>query len=105
MSLDTILAENSQAREHMDQLQKLQLVAKQWRDSWDSYPDGVVLIWNMKVYGWKSTLREPSAERPGSIAIEADGRAYIAEGGDDQNGAEKWVLLAPAGDLNKSPLP
>lgn len=36
-------------------------------------------------------LRDPQHERPGAIAVDPDGKAWIAEGGNDYDGAERWT--------------
>ena len=52
---------------------------------------GVVLVWDGQVYGWKDALREPQHERPGAVAVDVNGRVWIAEGGNDANGAKQWL--------------
>lgn len=52
--------------------------------------DGVVLVFQGVAYGWKSTLRDPQHERPGVVAVDGAGNAWIACGGDDYNGATGW---------------
>ena len=68
-------------------------LASKWREKQpESRRDtGVVLIWEGEVYGWKNQLRDPSSERPGAVAVDIDGHVFIAEGGDDYNGAKVWV--------------
>ncbi|RMO33410.1 hypothetical protein ALQ42_05044, partial [Pseudomonas savastanoi pv. glycinea] len=45
----------------------------------------------------KNELRDPESERPGSYAVDMAGLVYMAEGGDDYNGAEAWVAVDPDG--------
>ncbi len=58
---------------------------------------GVVLIWSSEVYGWKDKLRDAQHERPGAVAVDADGHVFTATGGDDNNGAKHWVLAGDNG--------
>lgn len=73
-------------------------IASDWRQENPTLnrPGGVVLIWDGKPYGWKDALRDAQAERPGAIAVDEDGRIFVAEGGDDYNGAKGWVVLDPS---------
>lgn len=48
-----------------------------------------------EVYGWKNYLRDAVHERPGAYAIDESGHVFIAEGGDDQNGAKCWAMVDP----------
>nr|ULG18673.1 antirestriction protein ArdR [Serratia proteamaculans] len=70
-------------------------IARHWRQENPSLnrTGGVVLIWDGEPYGWKNTLRDAKAERPGAIAVDEDGGVFIAEGGDDDAGAKCWVVL------------
>lgn len=54
---------------------------------------GIVLIWNDEVYGWKNCLRDAQHERPGAIAVDVTGNIFIAEGGNDYDGAKAWVVF------------
>lgn len=65
--------------------------AAKWRKANQDHRGGVVLIWEGEVYGWKSALREPHKERPGVYAVDEAGHVFVAEGGDDYNGAKCWV--------------
>ena len=53
---------------------------------------GIVLVYAGQVYGWKNELRDPQSERPGALAVSADGRVWLAVGGNDQDGAKSWSL-------------
>lgn len=70
-------------------------VAK-WRAGNQDHRDGVVLVWQGEVYGWKNCLRDAVHERPGAYAVDEGGQVFIAEGGDDQNGAKCWVVVDQA---------
>lgn len=67
-------------------------IAQQWRlgQTGPRATSGVVLVFGGQVYGWKNELRDPQHERPGAIAVDHAGLAWIAVGGDDQDGAESW---------------
>lgn len=69
--------------------------AAAYREAWPGHNHGVVLIWEGKAYAWKNCLRDAQHERPGVIAIDANGHVFIAEGGNDYDGAKCWVV---AGD-------
>lgn len=66
--------------------------AAAYRKAWPGHDHGVILIWEGKAYAWKNCLRDPQHERPGAIAIDENGHVFIAEGGDDDNGAKCWVV-------------
>lgn len=72
------------------------LAAKHWRTSNQGRPGGVVLVWDGAVYGWKNSLRDAAQERPGAYAVDEDESVFIADGGDDDNGAKCWVVVNPA---------
>jgi hypothetical protein len=42
-------------------------------------------------YGWRNSLRDAGHERPSVYAVDEAGHVFIAEGGDDENGAKCWV--------------
>lgn len=73
-----------------------QELAAAWRSGQDetTRTSGVVLIWNERVTGWKNELRDPQQDVPGVLAVDTDGHVFVAEGGDDYNGAERWVPIA-----------
>jgi hypothetical protein len=52
---------------------------------------GVVVIFNGEVSGWMNELRDPQHWAPGCIAIDADGNAWLATGGNDYDGAARWT--------------
>ncbi|ECZ0744812.1 antirestriction protein ArdR [Escherichia coli] len=69
-------------------------IARRWRQhNPDMAENGIVLIWKKKVYGWKNCLRDAQDEQPGAIAVDCAGNIFIAEGGNDYDGAKCWVVL------------
>ncbi|RMT37165.1 hypothetical protein ALP50_200060 [Pseudomonas syringae pv. spinaceae] len=87
---------NSREKLPMEQLiEALRATATKWRASNQEHPAGVVLVWEGEVYGWKNELRDPESERPGAYAVDMAGLVYMAEGGDDYNGAKAWVAVDP----------
>ena len=77
----------------MNRVQEARLAAAAWRARWPGHAGGVVLVWSGEGYGWKNCLRDADHERPGALAVDADGNVYRAEGGDDQDGALAWVVV------------
>ena len=47
----------------------------------------------------KNSLRDASHERPGVYAIDEAGHVFIAEGGDEYNGAKCWVVADTTNDV------
>ncbi|EAM2866146.1 antirestriction protein ArdR [Salmonella enterica] len=69
-------------------------IARVWRQHNQEHADsGVVLIWDGKVYCWKNILRDPQHERPGVIAVDTEENVFIAEGGNEYDGAKCWVVF------------
>ncbi len=66
-------------------------LSQKWRKSNPEYDGGVVLVWQMSVYGWKNRLRDPQDEQPGAFAIDDAGNVFVAEGGDSHSGAHRWT--------------
>lgn len=66
--------------------------AAKWRSD-RAQQSGVVLVWENEVYGWKDCLRDARHERPGAFAVDQAGHVFIAEGGNDYDGAKCWVAL------------
>lgn len=79
----------------MSQIEALRTTATQWRTANPERSGGVVLIWQGSVYGWKNCLRDAAHEQPGAYAVDEAGHVFIAEGGDEYNGAKCWVTVAP----------
>jgi len=68
-------------------LQKAQL----WRDQCQfGDPKGVVILRSGMVSGWMDCLRSPENWIPGCLAVDTDGKIWIAEGGNYRDGAERW---------------
>ncbi|QUG93158.1 antirestriction protein ArdR (plasmid) [Pseudomonas putida] len=78
-------------------IEVLRATAAKWRASNQEHHGGVVLVWGGEVYGWKNELRDPASERPGAYAVDKAGQVFMAEGGDDYNGAKAWVAVDPNG--------
>lgn len=76
-------------------LEALHATVAKWRQHNQERHGGVVLVWQGEVYGWKNCLRDAVHERPGAYAIDEYGHVFMAEGGDDQNGARCWVVVGP----------
>lgn len=70
-------------------------LATRWRCDNPGHEEGVVLIWNGQVYGWKNYLRNADHEQPGAIAVDPEGHVFVAEGGSDYDGAKGWVAMPP----------
>ena len=51
--------------------------------------------------GWSLELADASIHRPGCVAVSAGGFRWIARGGDDERGADRWepMLAVIQGDL------
>ncbi|MEX5498360.1 hypothetical protein [Pseudomonas syringae] len=69
----------------------LRATANKWRSINQDHRGGIVLIWQGAVYGWKDSLRDASHERPGVFAVDETGHIFIAEGGDQHDGAKGWA--------------
>ncbi|EMA6998321.1 hypothetical protein [Klebsiella pneumoniae] len=72
-------------------------IATQWRQANQEHMGGVVLLWQGAAYGWKNELRDPQHEQPGAVAVDETGCVFVAEGGNEYDGARCWVA-APAND-------
>lgn len=76
-------------------------LARRWRQQNPENADsGIVMIWKKSVYGWKNCLRDPQHERPGVIAVDADNHIFIAQGGNDYDGAICWVVYNEEKDIS-----
>lgn len=58
-----------------------------------SLTGGYVVISGDEIAGWAAALFNPSGWMPGCIAIDKDGKKWIAKGGNDYDGAERWEEL------------
>jgi hypothetical protein len=54
---------------------------------------GVIVIFDGLAQGWVNELRNPEAWRPGCIAVDETGHSWIAVGGNEQDGASKWMPM------------
>lgn len=77
------------------EVETIRAAAAAWRSARPEYAGGVVLVWQGQGYGWKNHLRDAAHERPGAYAVDDAGHVFVAEGGDYQNGAKCWVVVAP----------
>ncbi|HHT3808164.1 TPA: hypothetical protein ACTY0G_005093 [Klebsiella pneumoniae] len=78
-------------------IEEIRSIAALWRQANQENPGGVVLLWQGAVYGWKNELRDPQQEPPGAVAVDDTGCVFVAEGGNEYDGAKCWVA-APAND-------
>ena len=76
-----------------DALQQAAEAAHRWRREHAKYVGGVVLVWDGQAYGWKNALRNADHERPGAFAVDVAGHVFVAEGGNDDDGARCWVAV------------
>jgi len=64
-------------------------LAREYRDI-RQYPGGFVMFYGSEITGWSKEFPRSEAYVPGVIAIDAIGTEWVATGGDDYDGAEKW---------------
>lgn len=57
------------------------------------YQGGYTIVCNSEIGGWVNSLDNPGSWMPGCIAIDNDGNQWIALGGNDYDGAERWEEL------------
>ena len=70
-----------------------QEIAQNWRDQArrpEHIKHGYVVIHNGTVTGWISTLYSPSDWVAGCVAVGTNGHEWVAVGGTEIDGAEKW---------------
>lgn len=86
---------NRVAKENVmdDLLSRLRIAARRYRDANPERQGGIVLVFQGKVYGWKNCLRDAGHEQPGAYAVDEDGHVFIAEGGNEYDGAKCWVAV------------
>ncbi|WP_075882071.1 hypothetical protein [Vreelandella massiliensis] len=77
--------------------------AAQYRQENPDNVDGVVLIYQGEVCGWKNELRDPQSERPGTYAVAEDGSVWQAVGGNDYDGAERWEAIQNGASERRQP--
>lgn len=73
-------------------------LARQYRCEHPELPaDGYVIIYRGEVAGWTSSITEPRGWLSGCLAVPAyyNARMYIADGGNYQDGAERWEPMDP----------
>lgn len=80
--------------------ESLVLIAQKWREANQEYKGGVVLVWQDSAYGWKNKLRDPAHEKPGAFAVDSDGHVFIAEGGNEYDGAKCWVAFSESAQVS-----
>ncbi|MDY6799370.1 MAG: hypothetical protein SVX28_11710 [Pseudomonadota bacterium] len=69
----------------------LQVRAQVFRQQYDKeHSDGYVIFFRGKPVAWKLFLDHPSGWEPGCLAIDKEGRQWIAAGGDIYQGAMRW---------------
>ncbi len=69
-------------------------LANEWRQDWGYVEKGgVVILFNNEVQGWSDELRDPNLWVPGCIACDSDGNQFLAVGGNNSDGAERWEAL------------
>jgi len=72
-------------------MQKYQLLATTWREeNGCTGKAGVVIFFDGEVQGWCNELRDPQHWQPGCIAVDEDGRGWVAVGGTNYMGADSW---------------
>lgn len=64
------------------------------------YEEGWIFVWGGVVQGWTFPtpyrpfpMPSPTDWRPDTFIIDVFGRAFIAVGGNDQDGAKEWQLI------------
>lgn len=73
--------------------ESVRAIATHYRRFIPANAGGIVLIWRGQAYGWKDALRDPQSERPGVYAVDDDQQVYIAKGGNDYDGAQRWEAV------------
>ncbi len=67
-------------------------IAQKWREEHGGKycKDGVVVVCNGVAQGWVDELRDPHHWASGCIAVDESGQEWVAVGGNDMDGAERW---------------
>ena len=65
---------------------------KQFREYW-GHKEGFVVVSPSNTIGGHMKDLSYTDWFPGSIAVDKDGNKWIAVGGDNQNGAERWEKI------------
>lgn len=76
-------------------VEALRSTAARWRASNLEHREGVVLVWNGEVYGWKDELRDPTSERHGAYAVDKAGLIFRAEGATTTRVQKRGVAIDP----------
>lgn len=76
-------------------IEAAQTAAQSWRSEYEcTGRGGVIVIHDGLVQGWVNSLRNPDHWMPGCIAVSEEGQIWIAEGGNDYDGAKAWRAIA-----------
>lgn len=62
--------------------------------------NGYVVVFDNTLTGWTSTTENPQGFAPGCKAISDNGLVFLATGGDEHNGAQRWDYLDLCPDLS-----
>ena len=66
--------------------------AQEWREEYGyTGKGGVVVLWAGEAQGWLCELRAPHRWQPGCVAVDEDGNEWVAVGGNQNSGAERWA--------------
>lgn len=83
-----------------------ELAADWLTESGSEHSEGWIFVWNRVVQGWSfPTPHRPFPMpdacdwRPDTFVIDVYGRAFIAVGGNDQDGAKRWELIGARSEL------
>ncbi len=76
-------------------------IAKKWREEYGgkSCKGGLIVICNGVAQGWINELRDPNHWEPGCIVVDESGQGWVAVGGTDRDGAERWEQLPLDGQI------
>jgi hypothetical protein len=67
-------------------------LAKKYRGQIEA-KGGVVVLYGTDHAGWMNELRDPQHWTPGCVAVDDTGGQWLAQGGNAQSGAVRWVPL------------
>lgn len=82
------------ARTVRPSLTSLQRQAQVFRKQYDKVDSGgYVLFFKGQAVAWKRFLDHPTGWEPGSIALDEDGKQWVASGGNRYEGAMRWEEL------------
>jgi len=57
------------------------------------YQGGYTIVSNSEVSGWTRNLDNPGGWMPGCGAVDQHGNKWVAKGGNDYDGAERWEAI------------